>query len=309
MLPGDRATRPGPALLPPASGRVTASTPAGPAAAAGTGGASGLRDWICPVCQRGSRTDRTAAEQGFCEYCQGFTGLCRWGLLMMPDGQDRLQSHCTQPGPMIPWDFTWPPAASQDLAVRSALRVLSMPGRPGPLLTGEQDLGRLLVAQDLAARFTAGAVPESLAGRDLRRLDVVGYGAAGQDARDLLRAAVAEISRSGGALIPFLDLRTVARAGADRGPGGAWALLQPMLARGEAVLTASLQDSTARLRGSRLVRRHFQALHYSRAGLCAGHDSLASAQAAQSPMPPVVGSRVQHPPPGRRRDGQPGGSR
>ncbi len=129
------------------------------------------------------------------------------------------------------------PVIGRDEEIRNVIRILSRKTKNNPVLIGEAGVGKTAIAEGLAIRIMKGDVPETLKDRKVFSLDI-GALIAGAKYRgefeERLKAVLAEIKRSDGRIILFIDeLHTIVGAGKTDGAMDAGNLLKPMLARGE----------------------------------------------------------------------------
>ncbi|WP_377320646.1 ATP-dependent chaperone ClpB [Pimelobacter simplex] len=130
------------------------------------------------------------------------------------------------------------PVIGRDQEIRRVIQVLSRRTKNNPVLIGEPGVGKTAVVEGLAQRVVAGDVPDSLKGKRVLSLDLMGMVAGAKyrgEFEERLKAVLDEIKQAEGKVITFIDeLHTVVGAGA----GGdsqmdAGNMLKPMLARGE----------------------------------------------------------------------------
>ncbi|WP_300682309.1 ATP-dependent chaperone ClpB [Nocardioides sp.] len=130
------------------------------------------------------------------------------------------------------------PVIGRDSEIRRVIQVLSRRTKNNPVLIGEPGVGKTAVVEGLAQRIVDGDVPDSLKGRRVLSLDLMGMVAGAKyrgEFEERLKAVLDEIKGAEGQVITFIDeLHTVVGAGA----GGdsqmdAGNMLKPMLARGE----------------------------------------------------------------------------
>ena len=129
------------------------------------------------------------------------------------------------------------PVIGRDSEIRDVIRILTRKTKNNPVLIGEPGVGKTAIAEGLAQRIVRGDVPTSLKDRRIFSLDM-GALIAGAKFRgefeERLKAVLAEIKRSEGKIILFIDeLHTIVGAGKTEGSMDAGNLLKPMLARGE----------------------------------------------------------------------------
>ncbi len=129
------------------------------------------------------------------------------------------------------------PVIGRDAEIRNVIRILSRKTKNNPVLIGEPGVGKTAIAEGLAQRIVKQDVPSSLKDKTVFSLDM-GALIAGAKYRgefeDRLKAVLAEIKKSNGQIILFIDeLHTIVGAGKTDGAMDAGNILKPMLARGE----------------------------------------------------------------------------
>ena len=129
------------------------------------------------------------------------------------------------------------PVIGRDTEIRRVMQVLSRRTKNNPVLIGEPGVGKTAIAEGLAQRMVEGDVPESLRDKRLVQLDIAAMLAGAKyrgEFEERLKAALKEITESGGKYVLFLDeLHTIVGAGAAEGAVDAGNMLKPALARGE----------------------------------------------------------------------------
>ena len=157
------------------------------------------------------------------------------------------------------------PVIGRDNEIRRVVQVLSRRTKNNPVLIGEPGVGKTAVVEGLAQRIVAGDVPESLRDKRLVSLDVASMVAGAKyrgEFEERLKAVLAEISRSDGQIITFIDeLHTVVGAGGgSEGAMDAGNMLKPMLARGELrmVGATTLDEYRENLEKDPALERRFQ---------------------------------------------------
>ena len=129
------------------------------------------------------------------------------------------------------------PVIGRDSEIRNVIRILSRKTKNNPVLIGEPGVGKTAIAEGLAQRIVRGDVPDSLKDKTVYSLDMGGLIAGAKfrgEFEERLKAVLAEIKKSGGRIILFIDeLHTIVGAGKADGAMDAGNLLKPMLARGE----------------------------------------------------------------------------
>lgn len=129
------------------------------------------------------------------------------------------------------------PVIGRDGEIRRVIRILSRKTKNNPVLIGEPGVGKTAIVEGLAHRIVRGDVPEGLKGRTIFSLDISSLLAGAKyrgEFEERLKAVLAEIKKSGGRIILFIDeLHTIVGAGKTDGAMDAGNMLKPMLARGE----------------------------------------------------------------------------
>ena len=157
------------------------------------------------------------------------------------------------------------PVIGRDNEIRRVVQVLSRRTKNNPVLIGEPGVGKTAVVEGLAQRIVAGDVPESLRDKRLISLDVSSMVAGAKyrgEFEERLKAVLAEIARSEGQIITFIDeLHTVVGAGGgSEGAMDAGNMLKPMLARGELrmVGATTLDEYRENIEKDPALERRFQ---------------------------------------------------
>ncbi len=129
------------------------------------------------------------------------------------------------------------PVIGRDEEIRRLIQVLSRRTKNNPVLIGEPGVGKTAIVEGLARRIVEGDVPEGLRDKRVIVLDLSSMVAGAKyrgDFEERLKSVLAEITRSNGEIITFIDeMHTVVGAGAAEGSLDASNMLKPMLARGE----------------------------------------------------------------------------
>ena len=128
------------------------------------------------------------------------------------------------------------PVIGRDDEIRNVIRILSRKTKNNPVLIGEPGVGKTAIAEGLAQRIVRGDVPKSLQDKTIFSLDMGALiaGAKYRGFEERLKAVLAEVKKSEGKIILFIDeLHTIVGAGKTEGSMDAGNLLKPMLARGE----------------------------------------------------------------------------
>jgi len=129
------------------------------------------------------------------------------------------------------------PVFGRDKEIRQIIDILSRRRKNNPILVGEAGVGKTAVVEGLALRIVQGDVPSSLAGVDIRGLDLgllqAGAGVKGEF-ENRLKGVITQVKESAKPIILFIDeAHTLIGAGGAAGTSDAANLLKPALARGE----------------------------------------------------------------------------
>lgn len=129
------------------------------------------------------------------------------------------------------------PVFGRDKEIRQIIDILSRRRKNNPILVGEAGVGKTAVVEGLALRIVQGDVPSSLAGVDIRGLDLgllqAGAGVKGEF-ENRLKSVITQVKESAKPIILFIDeAHTLIGAGGAAGTSDAANLLKPALARGE----------------------------------------------------------------------------
>ena len=120
--------------------------------------------------------------------------------------------------------------------IERIVQILSRRTKNNPVLIGEPGVGKTAVAEGLAQRMIAGAIPETLIGKRLISLDV-GALVAGTKFRgefeERLKNLMREISAAGDVILFIDELQNIIGAGKGEGAMDAANILKPALSRGE----------------------------------------------------------------------------
>ena len=157
------------------------------------------------------------------------------------------------------------PVIGRDNEIRRVVQVLSRRTKNNPVLIGEPGVGKTAVVEGLAQRIVAGDVPESLRDKRLVSLDVSSMVAGAKyrgEFEERLKAVLAEIQRSDGQIITFIDELPagVGAGGGSEGAMDAGNMLKPMLARGELrmVGATTLDEYRENIEKDPALERRFQ---------------------------------------------------
>ncbi|GAA2406533.1 ATP-dependent Clp protease ATP-binding subunit [Actinomadura vinacea] len=129
------------------------------------------------------------------------------------------------------------PVVGRDEQIEQTVEVLSRRTKNNPVLIGDPGVGKTAIVEGIAQRVVDGDVPETLCGKRVVQLDLVGVIAGTRyrgDFEERLKKIVDEIRAHSEQLVIFIDeLHTMVSAGGGEGGINAGNMLKPALARGE----------------------------------------------------------------------------
>ncbi|MGO1580767.1 MAG: ATP-dependent Clp protease ATP-binding subunit [Peptoniphilaceae bacterium] len=120
--------------------------------------------------------------------------------------------------------------------IERIIQVLSRRRKNNPVLVGEPGVGKTAIAEGLAMRITEGQVPDIIANKVIRTLDVSGLIAGAKyrgDFEERLKAVLNETIKDGNIILFIDEMHVIIGAGAAEGAMDASNILKPMLTRGE----------------------------------------------------------------------------
>ena len=165
------------------------------------------------------------------------------------------------------------PVIGRDAEIRRVMQVLSRRTKNNPVLIGDPGVGKTAIAEGLAQRMVAGDVPESLRDKRLIQLDIAAMLAGAKyrgEFEERLKAALKEITESGGKYVLFLDeLHTIVGAGAAEGAVDAGNMLKPALARGQLRMigATTLDEYRQHIEKDPALERRFQPVFVGEPGV------------------------------------------
>jgi ATP-dependent Clp protease ATP-binding subunit ClpC len=137
----------------------------------------------------------------------------------------------------LAFDGKLDPVIGRDKEILRVIQVLSRRTKNNPVLIGEAGVGKTAIIEGLAQKIANEDVPEILSGKKVVQLDLGSMVAGSRfrgDFEERLKNAMAEIQRSQGEIILFIDeIHNVVGAGSATGALDAGNMLKPALARGE----------------------------------------------------------------------------
>ena len=156
------------------------------------------------------------------------------------------------------------PVIGRDHEVKRVLEILGRKKKNNPILLGEPGVGKSAVADALALRIVAGAVPESMKGMRVLSLDL-GALLAGAKFRgefeDRLKNVLTALNELHGRAVLFIDeIHMLVGAGNNEGGADAANLLKPALARGEVrcLGATTIEEYSKYIEKDQALERRFQ---------------------------------------------------
>ncbi len=128
------------------------------------------------------------------------------------------------------------PLVGREQEVARVVQILSRRTKNNPALIGEPGVGKTAVAEGLAVRLAAGAVPQPLQGKRLLALDLVAMVAGTKyrgEFEERVNQVLAEVRRAGNVILFLDELHNIVGAGSAEGAIDAANILKPALSRGE----------------------------------------------------------------------------
>lgn len=128
------------------------------------------------------------------------------------------------------------PVVGREKEIERVAQILSRRKKNNPILIGEPGVGKSAIVEGLASRIVEGAVPHTLLGKRLVRLDMASL-VAGTKFRgqfeERVQNLIAEMQEHPEVILFIDEIHTMIGAGASSGTMDAANLLKPALARGE----------------------------------------------------------------------------
>ena len=156
------------------------------------------------------------------------------------------------------------PLIGRDVEVTRTMQILCRRRKNNPLYVGEAGVGKTAIAEGLARKVVEGEVPEALMGSTIYALDL-GALLAGTNYRgdfeQRLKAVLADLEETDGAVLFIDEIHTVIGAGAASGGAmDASNLLKPVLASGDirCIGSTTYQEYRGIFEKDRALSRRFQ---------------------------------------------------
>ena len=131
---------------------------------------------------------------------------------------------------------TMEPVIGREREIDTVIGILSRKNKNNPALIGEPGVGKTAIAEGLAQRMAAGAVPPQLKNKRLYSLNMASLVAGTKyrgEFEERLRDVLAEIRRTGDVILFVDEMHTIVGAGAAEGAIDAANIFKPALGRGE----------------------------------------------------------------------------
>ena len=128
------------------------------------------------------------------------------------------------------------PVIGREKEIDTVIEILSRRQKNNPALVGEPGVGKTAIAEGLAQRMAAGAVPPQLRDKRLVSLNMANLVAGTKyrgEFEERLRDVLAEIRRCGDVILFVDEMHTIVGAGAAEGAIDAANIFKPALGRGE----------------------------------------------------------------------------
>ena len=128
------------------------------------------------------------------------------------------------------------PVIGREKEIDTVIEILSRKHKNNPALVGEPGVGKTAIAEGLAQRMAAGAVPPQLRDKRLISLNMANLVAGTKyrgEFEERIRDVLAEIRRCGDVILFVDEMHTIVGAGAAEGAIDAANILKPALGRGE----------------------------------------------------------------------------
>lgn len=131
---------------------------------------------------------------------------------------------------------TMEPVIGREREIETVIGILCRKNKNNPALIGEPGVGKTAIAEGLAQRMAAGAVPPQLKNKRLYSLNMASLVAGTKyrgEFEERLRDVLAEIRRTGDVILFVDEMHTIVGAGAAEGAIDAANIFKPALGRGE----------------------------------------------------------------------------
>lgn len=155
------------------------------------------------------------------------------------------------------------PLVGREREVERVIQILSRRTKNNPALIGEPGVGKTAVAEGLALRIAAGAVPDTLRDKRLLALDLTAMVAGTKyrgEFEDRVNLVLGEVRRAGNVILFLDELHNIVGAGSAEGAIDAANILKPSLSRGElqVVGATTLEEYRRYIEKDAALERRFQ---------------------------------------------------
>ncbi len=155
------------------------------------------------------------------------------------------------------------PLVGREQEVTRVVQILARRTKNNPALIGEPGVGKTAVAEGLAMRIAAGAVPAALRGKRLLALDLVAMVAGTKyrgEFEERVNQVLGEVRRAGNVILFLDELHNIVGAGSAEGAIDAANILKPALSRGEiqVVGATTLEEYRQHIEKDSALERRFQ---------------------------------------------------
>ena len=155
------------------------------------------------------------------------------------------------------------PVVGRDREINRLIQILSRRTKNNPCLVGEPGVGKTAIAEGLAQRIYAGAVPDTIRDKRLVVLDLSGMVAGSKyrgEFEERIRKVVDEVRENQGVLLFIDELHTIIGAGGAEGALDASNILKPSLSRGELQIigATTLEEYRKYIEKDAALERRFQ---------------------------------------------------
>ena len=155
------------------------------------------------------------------------------------------------------------PVIGRETEIKRLIQILSRRTKNNPCLIGEPGVGKTAVVEGLAQMIIEGNVPETIAEKRVRTLDLSGMVAGSKyrgEFEERIKKVIAEVMEDGEVLLFIDEIHTIIGAGGAEGAIDASNILKPSLARGELQLigATTIEEYRKYIEKDSALERRFQ---------------------------------------------------
>lgn len=155
------------------------------------------------------------------------------------------------------------PVIGREEEIQRVIQVLSRRTKNNPCLIGEPGVGKTAIVEGLAARITAGKVPDTIREKRLCILDLTAMVAGSKyrgEFEERIKNVIEEVRQDGNILLFIDELHTIIGAGGAEGAMDASNILKPAMARGEIQIigATTLEEYRKHIEKDAALERRFQ---------------------------------------------------